>query len=70
VQARGLVVELPGPKGERIKQISNPIKFSETPPKYRHIGKILANADTKEIMLELGYTDTEIEEYEKSGVFN
>jgi crotonobetainyl-CoA:carnitine CoA-transferase CaiB-like acyl-CoA transferase len=67
---RGMVVELPGPDGSKVKQIANPIKFSETPPEYRSLGKPVTNADTKEIMLGLGYTESEIEELAETGLFS
>ena len=40
-RARGLVVDVPGPKGISCKQVGFPIKFSESQPAYRHIGKPL-----------------------------
>jgi Predicted acyl-CoA transferases/carnitine dehydratase len=70
VRERGMIVEVPGPNGEKITQIGNPIKFSETPPEYRFIGKNVATADTKEIMLGLGYTETEFEEFAQGGLFS
>jgi len=70
VRERGMIAEVPGPNGLTVKQIANPIKFSETPPEYRSIGKPVTNADTKDIMLELGYTESEIEEFTKDGLFS
>ncbi|NPV91915.1 MAG: CoA transferase [Firmicutes bacterium] len=70
VRERGMVVEVPGPDGIKVKQIANPIKFSETPPEYRSLGKNAASADNQEIMLGLGYTEAEFEEYANSGVFS
>ncbi len=69
-QQRKMIVEVPAPNGQKIKQIANPIKFSETPAEYRHIGKPVTDSDTKEIMLELGYTENEIEELAKNGLFS
>lgn len=70
VRERGMIAEVPGPDGLTVQQIANPIKFSETPPEYRSIGKPVTNADTKDIMLELGYTEPEIEEFAKDGLFS
>ncbi len=70
VQKRGMIAEVPGPDGLTVKQIANPIKFSETPPEYRSIGKPVTNADTKDIMLELGYTESEVEEFANDGLFS
>lgn len=70
VQERGMVVEVPGPNGEKVRQIANPIKFSETPPEYRSIGKPVTNADNKEVVLGLGYSEAEFEEFAKSGLFS
>jgi len=70
VKERRMVVEIELPKrGEHIKQLANPIKFSETQQEYRGIG-LPAETHTKEIMMEIGYTEKEIEEFEKTGLFN
>jgi crotonobetainyl-CoA:carnitine CoA-transferase CaiB-like acyl-CoA transferase len=70
VQERGMVVEVPGPNNSKIKQIANPIKFSESKPEYRHTGVPLSNALTEEIMKDLGYSEREIEEFSNTGLFN
>ena len=68
---RGMVVELPLPGGGTVKQIANPIKFSETQPEYKSIGATIASdTHTKDVFRELGYTDSEIEEFEKTGLFS
>jgi len=68
---RGMVVELPLPDGGKVKQLANPIKFSEAQPVYKSIGVTLASGThTKEVFRELGYTDSEIEEFEKTGLFS
>ena len=68
---RGMVVELPLPDGGTVKQLANPIKFSEAQPVYKSIGVTLASGvQTKEVFSELGYTDSEIEEFEKTGLFS
>ena len=68
---RGMVVELPLPDGGTVKQLASPIKFSEAQPVYKSIGVTLASGtQTKEVFRELGYTDSEIEEFEKTGLFS
>lgn len=70
VKERGMVVEVPAPNGEKVRQLANPIKFSETQPEYRSIGKPVTDADNKEIMLELGYTPAEIDDFAQNGLFS
>jgi alpha-methylacyl-CoA racemase len=70
VEERGMVVELPGPNGTKVKQIGNPIKFSESKPQYRHAGIPLSEANTKEVMKNLGYSQEEIDEFGKTGLFS
>jgi len=67
---RGMVVEVAGPTGKNVKQIANPIKFSESPPEYRHVGFSDAEANTKDIIKSLGYTEIDIEEFSKTGLFS
>jgi len=50
-------------------QIAHPIKFSEMPQEYRKAGTP-AGTHTREVMRELGYTDAEIETFEKEGVLS
>ncbi|MBF7082855.1 CoA transferase [Desulfallas sp. Bu1-1] len=69
VQERGMVVDVPGPGGIKVKQIANPIRFSDSPTEYRHIGIPVTEANTKDIMMSLGYTEAEIEEFAKTGLF-
>jgi crotonobetainyl-CoA:carnitine CoA-transferase CaiB-like acyl-CoA transferase len=67
---RGMVVELPLPDGGHVKQIGCPIQFSETQPEYRSIGVTPATGHTKYVLRDLGYGDREIEEFEKTGLYN
>lgn len=67
---RDMVVEVPAPGGKKMKQIGNPIKFSESSIEYRHVGISKANAHTSEIMKRLGYADHEIEAFARSGLFS
>lgn len=68
-RAREMIVEFTLPSGEKLKQIANPIKFSSTKQDYRSIGCI-AGTHTREVLLENGYTEEQIKNYEKEGVFN
>ena len=65
---RGMLVEVDLPSGGKVKQIANPIKFSGTPPEYRH-GGVTAGTHTREVLTVLGYTDREIGEFEETGLF-
>jgi crotonobetainyl-CoA:carnitine CoA-transferase CaiB-like acyl-CoA transferase len=65
---REMLVEVPLPAGGKVKQIANPIKFSVTPPEYRHAG-VTAGTHTREVLTGLGYTDEEIANFEKTGLF-
>jgi len=68
VQERGMVVEVPLPSGEVVRQLANPIKFSGSTPEYRQAGSN-PGAHTKEVLRDLGYSDEEIGDFEKSGLF-
>jgi crotonobetainyl-CoA:carnitine CoA-transferase CaiB-like acyl-CoA transferase len=65
---RGMLVEVPLPTGGKVKQIANPIKFSETSPEYRHAG-VTAGTHTRDVLTGLGYPDEEIAKFEKTGLF-
>jgi len=69
IKGRSLVVEIDLPTGGEVRQIAHPIKFSETRQEYRTAG-VPAGTHTKEVLRELGYTDAEIEEFEKEGLFS
>ena len=68
-EAREMIVEFTLPSGEKLKQIANPIKFSATKQEYRSIG-CTAGTHTREVLLEIGYTEEQIRGYEKEGVLN
>ena len=68
VEARGLVVEVDLPGGGRVKQLGHPIRYSATQPEYRSVG-VAAGTHTREILRELGYAGSEIDEFEKTGLF-
>ncbi len=68
VKARGLVVEVNLPGGGTVKQIGHPIRYSETQPEYRSVG-VATGTHTREVLLELGYAGSEIDEFGKTGLF-
>lgn len=68
-QERGMVIEVALPGGGKVKQLANPIKFSESPPRYDQVG-LPVGTHTREVLQELGYDDQEIKEFEGSGLFN
>ena len=70
VEDREMVVEVPLPNGGKVKQIVHPIKFSETPQEYKSIGIPPDMSHTKEVLIELGYKEEEIDEFEKTGLFS
>jgi crotonobetainyl-CoA:carnitine CoA-transferase CaiB-like acyl-CoA transferase len=67
--AREMIVEFTLPSGEKLKQVANPIKFSATKQEYRSIG-CTAGTHTREVLLEIGYPEEQIRDYEKEGVLN
>jgi crotonobetainyl-CoA:carnitine CoA-transferase CaiB-like acyl-CoA transferase len=68
-RVREMIVEFTLPSGEKLKQIANPIKFSATKQEYRSLG-CLAGTHTREVLLEIGYTEEQICCYKKKGFFN
>jgi crotonobetainyl-CoA:carnitine CoA-transferase CaiB-like acyl-CoA transferase len=66
---RKMVVDIALPGGGSVKQIGTPIKFSETPAEYKHAG-FAGAAHTREVLIDLGYTNQEIDEFEKTGLFS
>jgi len=70
VDERDMVVKVPLPNGEKVKQISHPIKFSKTPQKYKFTGILPSIENTKEILREFGYQEEEIDDFEKTGLFS
>lgn len=70
VQERGMVVEIRLPEDcGTVRQLACPIKFSESVPEYNQVG-LPPGVHTKEVLLALGYTEEEIAEFEKTGIFD
>ncbi len=59
-QARGLVVDVPKPDGTSQRQIGSPFKFSAGEAGYGGVGRPLG-ADTEQVLVEAGFTLSEIE---------
>jgi crotonobetainyl-CoA:carnitine CoA-transferase CaiB-like acyl-CoA transferase len=69
-KAREVVVDVPLPDGTKIRQLANPIKFSESQMVYKSVGVSPAvGAHTKEVLAGMGYSPETIEEFEKTGLF-
>ena len=66
IKEREMVVDVPD--GEKFqKQVGNPLKFSASKTKYKHIGGLPGN-NTQEILLEVGLKQEEIDSLKKEGV--
>lgn len=68
-RAREMVVEVPLPDGGKVKQLGFPIRFSATEPEYRAVG-VPTGTHTREVLLQLGYTEDQIEELATTGLFS
>ncbi|HDH88391.1 MAG TPA: CoA transferase [Desulfobacteraceae bacterium] len=64
---RGMVGEVDFPGIGKIKQITFPVKFSETPAQIKH-GPPALGENNKEILTQLGYTIEEVKSYVERGV--
>ncbi len=64
---RGMILEVDHPTEGRIKQLGFPIKFSETPDRVR-LPSPGYGEHTREVLQDLGYSEGNIETFEKSGV--
>jgi crotonobetainyl-CoA:carnitine CoA-transferase CaiB-like acyl-CoA transferase len=69
VRERELVAEVKLPEGKSVRQLAGPIKFSETPQAYGYAG-VPAGTHTRDVLLEIGYTEADIEAFEKTGLFS
>ncbi len=66
VKARGMVTEVPHPKGGSGPGLGVPVKFSETPGRMRLPAPSLGQ-HTGEVLKELGHSDAEIERLRREG---
>ncbi len=69
VKHRGIVVDVELPGGGSVRQIGTPIRFSETPLQYSKAGQP-EGTDNREVLLKLGYSEKEIEDFKISGIFD
>ncbi len=65
----GMVVKVKLSDGSIVRQLGNPIRFSETPQEYGEAG-LPAGSHTKDVLLKLGYSEKDIEEFRKTGLFD
>jgi crotonobetainyl-CoA:carnitine CoA-transferase CaiB-like acyl-CoA transferase len=68
-KAREMVMDVDFADGGKIRQVANPIKFSGSRQEHCFAGAP-GGAHTKEVVLELGYTEDEYESMEAAGVFS
>ena len=59
LKSRKMIVDVPADNGSYKKQIGNPVKFSLSETDYRHIG-VQPGTHSKEILLEIGFTEPEL----------
>jgi crotonobetainyl-CoA:carnitine CoA-transferase CaiB-like acyl-CoA transferase len=64
--AREMIVETTHPTAGKVKAIGLPIKFSDTPGGVRKAAPLMGE-HTREVLLETGFSDTEIEQMAKQG---
>jgi len=69
VRERQLTAEVALPDGSTVRQPACPLKFSATPPVYGKTG-VKAGTHNREVFLELGYSEAEIEEFGETGLFS
>lgn len=69
LRAREMVVEVPRQSGGQQRQVASPFKFSATPVSYRFSGARLGQHN-REVLLELGFSEAEIEELRAVGTIN
>ena len=66
---RNWIVDVTLPDGTTVRQPACPLKFSATPPVYGKTG-VKAGSHNREVLLEVGYTEAEINEFGKTGLFS
>lgn len=68
VESREMLIEMDVLDGGKIRQLANPIKFSESKQEYKSIG-VVPGFHTKEVLLEIGYSEDDIIALSEEGVF-
>ena len=66
VQSRELVVSLPHAEAGTVRTVANPVRLSETPPRYDRPAPVLG-ADTDSVLRELGLDEEEIAACREAG---
>lgn len=64
----GIIKEIDHPVAGKFKAIGTPIEFSETPPTIRRTPPALGEHN-EEILRELGFSQVDIDRFEKAGIF-
>ena len=67
VLAREMTVAMPHPKSPALRLVASPIRLSATPVSYRHAPPLLGQ-HTRELLLEAGRTDAEVDALIRDGV--
>lgn len=67
VEARNMVIEMAHPTADKIKLVGSPLKLSRTPVEMRHHPPLYGEHTTP-ILLDLGYTQQEIEELKQTHI--
>jgi alpha-methylacyl-CoA racemase len=68
-KAREMVVDVPLPGGQTVRQFAHPVKYSRTVPEYKFAG-VRPGAHNREVLLNLGYTLEEIDTFSATGLFD
>jgi alpha-methylacyl-CoA racemase len=69
IRERRMVIEVNVPEGGKVRQIAHPIKFSQDPQQPPSIGGP-SGGQTREVVMDLGYSEEDFKELENEGVFN
>jgi alpha-methylacyl-CoA racemase len=68
VRERGMIVDVDFSGGKKVRQPGHPICYSATPPAYGPAG-VAAGTHTREVLQGIGYTEEEIDGFERTGLF-
>jgi crotonobetainyl-CoA:carnitine CoA-transferase CaiB-like acyl-CoA transferase len=66
VRHREMVVEMTHPQLGTVRQLGIPVKLSETPGQIKSVG-VPSGTDSRQILVELGYSDREIQSLHERG---